>query len=272
MLTQQIYDTDHFVILGERSKVPVAGSNWTKQKATRDEAISAVSEGKNIARVVGDNLITLDFDNGAYSELLDMEEKLGSKLVELTTVVKTGRGWHAYFEKPDGNFPSRITPNLEIRTGNKYNVLPPSVHENGIEYSFCGLWENDAYHETDKIGLMPPELVEIIGKIEPVESLPKGFHPKLGEVTSALNVIPRNSFAHANGKFFTLMNSVYHNTGGQGYQAWRDWCVSHPDYRDDTGLLKMWQDREKIPKRQMKDGYERYIWKCLKIVRQGGWK
>lgn len=57
-----------------------------------------------------------------------------------TTVVKTGRGYHHYYEYPQGqNVPSKTKLNqksVDIQSDGKYVVAPPSIHPNGGRYEF----------------------------------------------------------------------------------------------------------------------------------------
>lgn len=56
------------------------------------------------------------------------------------TVVKTGRGFHHYYEYPQGqDIPSKTKLNkqsVDIQSDGKYVVAPPSIHPTGGRYEF----------------------------------------------------------------------------------------------------------------------------------------
>lgn len=80
------------------------------------------------------NLIILDFDNLTYFE------QIQSKLPE-TLMVKTSRGYHAYYYNPKIESSTvkdeNNNPLIEIRAKGRMVVGPNSIHETGIIYKIC---------------------------------------------------------------------------------------------------------------------------------------
>ena len=84
-------------------------------------------------------LVLFDPDNeGAGDALL---RRAGREALSRALVVLTGKGWHYYYRAPEGVRLAPITrlcgiPNLDVRAGSSYGILPPSPHPSGAVYRF----------------------------------------------------------------------------------------------------------------------------------------
>ena len=92
-----------------------------------------------IATGSASGIIVLDIDarNGGLESLAQLEKEHGS--LPQTVKVKTGDGFHLYFEYPGGHIPCRtnIRPGIDVKADGGYVVAPPSLHPNGARYKFA---------------------------------------------------------------------------------------------------------------------------------------
>jgi hypothetical protein len=126
----------------------------------------------NIGLITGDKFVVLDIDGEkglesvkkALPSLLDyipLEEGERGKIEnnKKTPVVKTGKGWHLYFRKPNGiKLKGRvdILPGLDLRAQGNYIVAPPSIHQNGETYQW--IFDLDYYEFRE----FPKEVLELL--------------------------------------------------------------------------------------------------------------
>ena len=86
------------------------------------------------------NIFVLDVDGEQGLQSLECLERLYGKL-DVPTVI-TGKGKHLYFKMPENidikSSVSKIADHIDIRANGGYVVAPPSIHENGHQYT----WEN----------------------------------------------------------------------------------------------------------------------------------
>jgi len=125
-----------------RDKVPAMPSwkEFQQRMPTDQELHEWFNDGnKNIAIVCGKisgNLVVVDFDDPA---ILDFLVDGGiAKFREKTLVVKTGKGYHAYFRVSESLLQNRRFDNLkiDIKGEGGYVVAPPSIHKEGARYQF----------------------------------------------------------------------------------------------------------------------------------------
>jgi hypothetical protein len=104
----------------------------------------ADSEGKQYALVVmdSDDPKTLDF----------LIEGGISKFLQRTLIVKTGKGYHAYFLVPENALINKRFENLkiDIKGEGSYVVAPPSIHKEGTRYQFLNDKEIEHNDRFDK--------------------------------------------------------------------------------------------------------------------------
>ena len=86
------------------------------------------------------NIFVVDIDGEQGVESLNRLELIYGKL-DAPTVI-TGKGKHLYFKMPENtdikSSVSKIADHIDIRANGGYVVAPPSIHENGHQYT----WEN----------------------------------------------------------------------------------------------------------------------------------
>lgn len=91
------------------------------------------------------NIFVVDVDGEIGAKSLAMLEEKHDKLNAPT--VSTGKGKHLYFKMPEdieiNSSVSKIADHIDIRGNGGYVVAPPSIHENGNQYT----WENFDFNQ-----------------------------------------------------------------------------------------------------------------------------
>ncbi|MFN9790788.1 MAG: bifunctional DNA primase/polymerase [Holosporales bacterium] len=95
----------------------------------------------NIAVVTGrvSNLLVIDIDDEQAVPALEQAVGIVDILALPVPTVKTGRGWHLYFQYPDAHTirnATGIVPHVDVRGESGYVILPPSVHNSGHLYQW----------------------------------------------------------------------------------------------------------------------------------------
>ena len=95
---------------------------------------------RNLAIVTGNIseiwVLDIDGEDGANS-LIELKKQHGE--IPKTCTVKTGKGLHLYFKYPENatiRNAGSLLHGIDVRGEGGYIVAPPSLHENGSEYSF----------------------------------------------------------------------------------------------------------------------------------------
>jgi hypothetical protein len=146
--------------LRPRSREPWAGSHGFLDATLDPELVRGWWAGRadsNIGIATGTpgGIVVVDIDSEDARHALD-ELGAGRELGGL--VVRTGRGWHRWYETPAGvvirNSRGRLAAGIDVRGVGGYVVAPPSVHESGTRYAFVGGdlvlppdWLLDALHD-----------------------------------------------------------------------------------------------------------------------------
>jgi len=125
-----------------RDKVPAIPS-WKEfqQRMTTDQELHEWFDpgDKNVAIVCGrisGGLNVVDLDDP--SVLVFLVNGGIETFAEKTTVVRTGRGYQAYYRVPESQLKTMRFENLkiDIKGEASYVVAPPSIHKNGTRYEF----------------------------------------------------------------------------------------------------------------------------------------
>jgi hypothetical protein len=124
--------------VGKDKRPLIKWEEFQKRRPTEQEVEQWFQQwpDANIAIIAGQisGLAVIDFDS---PEALEFGK---SKGLSVTPMVKTFRGFHAYFKFQEGvrNFQKRDDlPGIDLRGEGGYAVLPPSVHANGTVYTWC---------------------------------------------------------------------------------------------------------------------------------------
>jgi P4 family phage/plasmid primase-like protien len=112
------------------------------------------------------NLVVLDIDprNGGWDTIAELEAQFGS--LESAVVAETGGGGeHRYFRASEGiSYPSSLGPGVDVLSGAKYPIIPPSRHHSGIDYR----WRDDC--DPISAGFLLTELREsVLDRFRPAD-------------------------------------------------------------------------------------------------------
>lgn len=165
---------DSYVAIGlkpiaiyRQSKTPV-GQGWNRQWSPNKWRSFFLSNKFNMGIVLGD-IIDVEGDSAEANELL--ESLIGScphpKFSSFKSV-------HHLFKTPDPNLTRIVHQGIEFRGKNHQSVVPPSIHENKIEYR----WIEGTIFDIPE---MPSDLLDFYHKInfEKKENLRKSRKVKL---------------------------------------------------------------------------------------------
>lgn len=146
----------------------------------------------NLAIVTGkvSNLVVIDIDNEQglkeFKQFLDVPSKW-------YWYVRTGKGFHVYFNYPDGVEIRNRThwrEGIDIRADGGYALAPPSIHPSGRQYTWGR--GGSAPHIQGRADL-PSQLLDLLVKTESERPAFKPVQPTLG---SPLSRFLFNSFMH----------------------------------------------------------------------------
>lgn len=127
------------------------------------------------------NLFVVDIDGEQGFESLNHLELIYGKLDAPT--VMTGKGKHLYFKMPENVelkcSTSKIADHIDIRANGGYVVAPPSIHENGHQYTWENFAPNQDFPEAPNwlISLITntkKEHLPVSGVLEEISNAPQG--------------------------------------------------------------------------------------------------
>ena len=120
-------------------KVPDEGKGWQQIEYRPYETISFTS-GDNAGVITGkqSGIIVLDVDN---EEIFSQACKANNWIVPETFTVRTGKGYHYYYQLPEGDKEyrnrSKKDEGWDIRANGGYVVAPGSIHPSGSVYTLA---------------------------------------------------------------------------------------------------------------------------------------
>lgn len=191
------------------------------------------------------DLVVLDIDprNGGWETIADLERQFGS--LESAVVAETGGGGeHRYFRATEGVvYPSSLGPGIDVLSGAKYPIIPPSRHYSGTDYR----WRDDC----DPISfgfLLAPLRDAVLNRfrdvedevaipIEPIEETDE----EVARLRSALEFIsadcPRDEWRD---HLFAI-----NATGWQiAEEIAREWSMTAPHRWSDSAFAQLWNSAD----------------------------
>ena len=127
------------------------------------------------------NIFVVDVDGKQGFESLNRLELIYGKL-DAPTVI-TGKGKHLYFKMPENVelkcSTSKIADHIDIRANGGYVVAPPSIHENGHQYTWENFIPNQGFPEAPSwlISLITnaeKQPLPVSGVLEEISNAPQG--------------------------------------------------------------------------------------------------
>jgi len=191
--------------LRPKSKVPV-WKKWNK-RWSRARAYNHLKKNpnSNIALILGE-IIDVEGDSP------EANETIFSLIGDVPhPSYKSFKSVHHLFLNPDSILTRRCVNEIEFRAHKHHAVLPPSIHKNGIEYTWIDGIETE-------IPDMPPALLEYYNKIrkQPKEPKRKEIGLKAGHIQPWCAICNERRFIHI--KRFKLELSIF-NSYNQRWQC-----------------------------------------------------
>ncbi|WP_051558765.1 bifunctional DNA primase/polymerase [Allorhizobium undicola] len=206
-------------------------SGWRREMPlTGTEAAAHLASGKNLgARLKADQLV-IDADPRNYpagdNPLARLIADMG--LPDAPTVETGGGGFHIYMRKPEG---LRVRgaleeyPGIEFKTLGRQVVVPPSVHPNGRRYEWDPLFGSDM-----TVPIVPDALLSRLRR-PPTASVAVDGAMTSEQLSKLLDGLDARDFG-SNDLWLPIAMACHHATGGDGIDAFLDWCATDPDYSD----------------------------------------
>ena len=191
------------------------------------------------------NLVVLDIDprNGGFETIEELEAEFG--LLEAAVVAETGGGGeHRYFRATEGvSYPSSLGPGVDVLSGAKYPIIPPSRHYSGTDYR----WRDDcdpmgasflltelrqsvlvSFCQSDDDDLVP---------IEPIEETQE----EVVRLRSALGLINADCSRDEWRDHLFAINA----TGWQcAEEIAREWSLTAPHRWSDSAFAELWESAD----------------------------
>lgn len=127
----------HVFPVRPRDKRPACHDGCKAATTDRDQVAQwwRATPNANIGITAGPSgLLVVDVDGPAGVEALRAHD------VPITWTARTPRGWHVFFDAPDGaDLGPRVAvlPSVDVRAGWSYIVAPPSMHPSGVRYRWA---------------------------------------------------------------------------------------------------------------------------------------
>lgn len=122
---------------GKKPLVP--WEKYQKERASREQITRwwIDSPLANVGVVTGEvsGIVVIDIDGDNARKIF--KDTFPGDFSE-TPTVRTGKGWHLYFQHPGRLIPNRtgVLPGVDVRGDGGYVVAPPSIHPNKREYKW----------------------------------------------------------------------------------------------------------------------------------------
>ncbi|KAF0232044.1 MAG: hypothetical protein FD175_239 [Beijerinckiaceae bacterium] len=208
-------------------------SGWQRAAAMNDAEVSAhLAKGKNVGARLRDDQLVIDADPRNYwpgdDPLARLRRDVG--LPDGPTVETGGGGFHIHMRKPAG-LKVRDTldeyPGVEFKTLGRLVVVPPSIHPNGTPYRWDPLCGPDMAvpNATDA-------LINLLQKPD-MASVASGGSWSIEQLSIALEGFDAREFS-TNESWLPIAMAAHYETGGEGIDAFLDWCATDPEYANRT--------------------------------------
>ncbi|MCA3186277.1 MAG: bifunctional DNA primase/polymerase [Methylobacterium sp.] len=206
-------------------------SGWRRSAPMGYAEVSAhLAKGKNVGARLREDQLVIDADPRNYRRgddpLARLRRNIG--LPDAPTVETGGGGFHIYLRRPAGlKLWDALGeyPGVEFKTLGRLVVVPPSIHPNGKHYAWdplCGpeMTVPDA----------PDALIDLLRRPE-TASVASGGSWSIEQLSIALEGLDAREF-DTNELWLPIAMAAHYETGGEGIDAFLDWCATDPTYAD----------------------------------------
>jgi hypothetical protein len=213
-------------------------ANWPRRKYDSRKTIeSAESDNHNVGVRLTDEQLVLDIDprNGGDEGFASLCFDLGLNPDHWPHVITGSGGHHYYLSKPKDVLvvdTLESYPGCEFKSRGRQVVAAGSIHpETHTHY----VWDFEGADIEDPLPPCPRNLLNLIRRPDRVADGEGGTY-STEQIAKCLAVLDPCDF-DSNDKWFPLIASVHHASGGEARQEFIDWSTSDERYRKDAYII-----------------------------------
>jgi hypothetical protein len=224
-----------------RGKIP-AHRGWV----TKDYSAFTDPAGFNVGFRLKPDQLVIDVDprNGGDDSLARLCEAVGCDLRNAPTTITGGDGLHLFYTKPsDLAISMKLAdfPGIEFKTHVGLVVAPGSMHfKSGKHYRVDRSRPHICF-----ITEAPAALLALLAKPERAERSSEAGQIDGDQLARLLAFIDATEYGVGKRAEWLALSAACHDaTGGWGEEAWRDWCMSDPDFETVDAIEsgeKLWE-------------------------------
>lgn len=212
--------------------------DWTKRRYLTARTLELAREHNvNVGVRLKANQLVLDIDprNGGDEGFANLCFDLGLDSDTWPQCVTGSGGSHFYMSKPDDVLvvdTLESYPGVEFKSLGRQVVAAGSIHpETKKHYT----WNYDGPDIEDGLPPVPTNLLNLIKRPEREQGEGGGTYSN-EQIAKALEVLDPRDF-NSNEKWFPLIASVHHASGGDARQEFIDWSIGDPEYKNDAYVI-----------------------------------
>ncbi|CAN5166947.1 hypothetical protein BH10PSE10_BH10PSE10_02820 [soil metagenome] len=212
--------------------------DWTRRKYNSRQTIESADSGNhNVGVRLKPEQLVLDIDprNGGDEGFLNLCFDLGLDSDTWPHVITGSGGHHYYLSKPADVLvvdTLESYPGVEFKSAGRQVVAAGSIHPETLQHY---VWDEDAPEIEYGVPECPRVLLKLIKRPER-ESDGVGGTYSNEQIANALAALDPCDF-NTNDKWFPLIASVHHASGGEARQEFVDWSTGDPAYRKDAYII-----------------------------------
>jgi hypothetical protein len=213
-------------------------NDWTRRNySTRKTIESAESGNHNTGVRLTDEQLVLDIDprNGGEEGFLSLCFNLGLNPDKWPHVITGSGGHHYYLSKPKDVLvvdTLESYPGCEFKSRGRQVVAAGSIHPETHKHY---VWDFEGADIEDALPPCPRNLLNLIRRPDRVADGEGGTY-STEQIAKCLAVLDPCDF-DSNDKWFPLIASVHHASGGEARQEFIDWSTSDERYRKDAYII-----------------------------------
>ena len=212
--------------------------DWTRRKYSSSKTMASAESGNhNVGVRLTDEQLVLDIDprNGGEEGFLSLCFDLGLNPDHWPHVITGSGGHHYYLSKPKDVLvvdTLESYPGCEFKSKGRQVVAAGSIHPETHKHY---VWDFEGADIEDPLPPCPRNLLNLIRRPDRVADGEGGTY-STEQIAKCLAVLDPCDF-DSNDKWFPLIASVHHASGGEARQEFIDWSTSDERYRKDAYII-----------------------------------